>query len=222
MAFPSYDFASELKTPNQLGVNRGGGWDQIGSAIAGVNYYMDSAAFGEATGFAKMWGGQFSQQTPLGVHFFAKTGRTCANGEPMYEYISTIPKGDILGQRIKNEVAGIGLPQMRGLALGAMEDARDALNPAPFFSALGGTDEKPKCRKLRARVGDANGRLASSNNPNNVWITGETQRDAQGMPTQEFWVKEGFSTQEPKFTYPWIAGALLGVLAIGILSLKQK
>ncbi len=236
MAFPKYSFADQLKTPAQLDITKGGSFDQIGNAIAGVNYYMDSIAFGESTGFAKTWGNrQFSQQKPLGIRFFTKTGRTCDNGEPMYAYVSSIPKGNILGERIKNEIKGVGLPQLRGLALGAMEDARDALNPNPFFKIMGAESINPKCVKKRRVVGDAEGRLANPNDSKNVWVTGETQPNSKGMPTQEFWIEDGIEEdidteleegfkgkQEPQFTYPWIAGVLLGVLAIGILSLKQK
>ncbi len=227
MSFPTYDYAGELATPADLRIGRGGGFGQIGDAIAGVNYYFDSVGFGDATGFAKMWGNrQFSDQKPLGVQFFAKTGRRCSNGEPMYEYISTIPKGDILGQRIKTEIERTGLPPLKGLAVGALEDARDALNPAPFFAAISDPGDQ-KCRKLRARVGDARGRLSSPKDPKNVWVTGPTIPDSQGMPTQEFWVKEGFSTQTPEQAQklksePVLAGILLGVLVLGILFVKKK
>ena len=225
MAFPKYNYADELAKPTDLGIGRGGGWDQVGGAIAGINYYFDAIGFGDATGFARMRGGPYrDSQRPLGVRFFAKTGRTCSNGEPMYEYISTIPKGDILGKRIQREVEQLGLPPMKGLAVGAMEDARDALNPNQFAEAWNG--ESTECKRLRARVGDAQGRLASAKDPKNVWITEPTQPDAQGFPTQERWVlktTEGFSRNPTTLQQSvWLAVGLLGVLGIAILSHKAK
>jgi hypothetical protein len=226
MAFPKYDYAQELATPTELGLGRGGGFDQIGNAIAGVNYYFDAVGFGDATGFARMWGNrQFREkQQPLGIQFFTRTGRTCPNGEPMYEYISTIPQGDIVGKRVKDEARKMGLPPLKGLGPGLLEDARDALNPAPFAKALNG--EPIKCKKLRARVGDARGRLASQKDPSQVWITGDVQRDTQGFPTQEFWIQEGFGTQQPSEQLQqqslWLAGILLGIVGIAILSHKSK
>lgn len=224
MAFPKYDYAEELAKPTDLGIGRGGGWDQVSGAIAGINYYFDAVGFGDATGFARMRGGPYrDSQRPLGVRFFAKTGRTCSNGEPMYEYISTIPKGDILGKRIQREVEQLGLPPMKGLAVGAMEDARDALNPRQFEEAWNGASNE--CKQFRARVGDAQGRLVSAKDPKNVWISEPTQPDAQGFPTQERWVQkvtEGFSERPRDLQSVWLAAALLGVLSIAILSHKAK
>jgi hypothetical protein len=215
MAFPKYDYAQELITPQDLGVTRGGRFNQIGSAIAGVNYYFDAIGFGDPTGFAKLWGGQYrNAQKPLGLRFFAKTGLTCPNGEPMYQYVSTMPKGDALGTRMQKEIEGIGLPPMKGLGPGMVEDAKDAFNPARLFKV-----GEIQCKKLRAPVGDGNGRLASTKDPTQVWIEGPTQRDAQGMPTQEFWV-EGFANK--RSTCAWSAGLILAVLGIAILSHKAK
>jgi hypothetical protein len=221
MAFPKYNYAEELATPAELRIGRGGGWNQVSGAIAGVNYYFDAVGFGDATGFARMQGGPFrDKQQPLGVRFFANTGRRCSNGEPMYEYISTIPKGDIVGKRIQREVEQLGLPPMKGLAAGMMEDTRDALNPNQFAKAWNG--DSTECKRLRARVGDARGRLASEKDPTNVWITEPTQPDAQGFPTQERWVQkitEGFSKRQQPM---WPALVLLGLLGVAILSHKAK
>jgi len=228
MAFPKYDFAQELATPTELQLGRGGGFDQIGNAVAGVNYYFDAIGFGDATGFARMWGNrQFrDKQRPLGVQFFTNTGRTCTNGEPMYEYISTIPSGDLLGKRVKDEAQKMGLPPLKGLGTGILEDARDALNPNAFSKAWNEGEEKA-CKKIRARVGDSRGKLVSEKDPAQVWITGPTQPDAQGFPTQEFWVrdtKEGFtSTKKDSIQQIYLAGILLGFVGVGLfLSHKAK
>ncbi len=228
MAFPNYNFAQELATPNELGIGRGGGFDQIGNAIAGTNYYFDAIGFGDATGFARMWGNrQFREkQKPLGVQFFTNTGRTCSNGEPMYEYISTIPDGNLLGERVKREAQKMGLPPLKGLGTGIVEDARDALDTNRLFSAFS-EESSNECKKMRARVGDARGRLASEKNPADVWITDATQPDKQGFPTQEYWVsaKEGFETESQRTaqTQRWIAAGLLGIVGVAVFfSYKAK
>jgi hypothetical protein len=235
VTFPSYNFAEELATPQELQIGRGGGWDSIGDAVAGTNYYLDAIAFGDSTGFARMWGNrQFrDKQRPLGVQFFTKTGKVCSNGADMYAYISTIPKGDALGKRVKEESEKMGLPPMKGLGPGILEDARDALNPLPLFSSIL-ESQHAKCKKMTARVGDSKGSLVAKDGT--PWITTPTQKDRQGFPTQERWVLDSWISEKewsktPKTegkktegfqgslnTSQLVAGALIVLLGVGIYS----
>lgn len=231
----NYSFVDEMPNPEDLELYRDGGWDAIGNAIAGVNFYGDSIGFGSPTGFAKIWSNrQFrDKQKPLGVRYFVKTGRTCSNGEPMYEYIDTIPKGNALEPRITNEARKMNLPPLNGLGIGIMEDAAAALNPAPLFAAINDPSEgKADCVKLRAPVGDADGNL-SSKKTKVIWITDPVQKDAKGKPFQEYWIqksgpealvknasKEGFTNAFE--TNRWIAGVLLIALTSAVLFSCKK
>jgi hypothetical protein len=95
---------------------------------------------------------------PIGVNFWMKTGLTCSNGAEMWQYIEGIPKGDALGQRVADGLRSAGMPGMRGLAPGIVEDAKAALNPEPVLQAVFGSGY-PVCRFEKKPVGDQDGRI---------------------------------------------------------------
>jgi len=185
---PDYSFADELKTPREIGVRSGGDVGAITDAVSAVNYYTDVIGFGQRTGINQ------TNLSPMGIRFFMSTGSTCSNGATMYEYIDTTPKGNLLGKRIGQAISEMGLPAMKGLAPGVLEDARDALNPMPIFSAAMGTGY-PKCRQMTAPVGDMNGNTRSTYDSNNVWIKGEINPGN----TQTRWVQDRDAGGNPLF-----------------------
>ncbi len=135
MSYPDYSFSDELPAPSDLGIRRKASFNALFDSITGVNFYIDSIGFGEPTGLSKLRGGAFIQnQRPMGLQFFMNTGLQCSNGAPMYEYISTIPKGDALGKNVQSFLTSASLPAMRGLAPGILEDVKDSLNPERMFS----------------------------------------------------------------------------------------
>jgi hypothetical protein len=181
MSAPKYSYADEMMSPREIGIKRDGSFDGIMRAVAGINYYADTIGFGESTMYAKS---QNFQQSPLGIRYFLDTGATCSNGAKMYEYVDTVPKG--LGGRVGEEVKAMGLPQLRGLGPGIVEDAASALNPVPLMNAMvrGGY---ARCKQVSLPVGDAEGRLASRFNPKEPWIQGSTIQ-VNGKPHQKRWV----------------------------------
>jgi hypothetical protein len=200
---PAYSFADELPVPGEIGVRAGGDPGAIFDAAAGVNYYVDAIGFGQKTMF------NFTDMQPLGLRYFISTGATCSNGALMWEYVDTTPKGDILGQRVDKALGSMGLPRMRGLAPGILEDARDALNPMPIFRAAMGSGY-PKCTKVTLPVGDLKGNIRSPYDQNVQWIKGHVDPG----PAQTKWVhaKDGDGNpifmnstdyqNEPKIYYP--------------------
>ena len=230
--FPKYSFEDELASPRELGIRRDGSFDSIARAVAGINYYSDAIGFGSATGFAKIQG---LNQKPLGVRFFTKVGLTCSNGAEMYDYIDTIPKGNLLGKRVTAELDAMGLPRMQGLAPGILEDSMSALNPVPLLKAASGSGY-PACKKVQLPVGDANGALKSRYDANNVWVKGPVEMKG-GAPHQTRWVfdkwismeefdaapkteaakVEGFEVEQLPYSKA-VAGALIAVLALGVLA----
>lgn len=180
MLGPQYNYADELKTPREIGINRDGSPAGIARAMAGVNFYVDAIGFGHSTALAR---GMGQQQSPLGVRYFLETGATCSNGAPMYEYVDTIPKG--LPGRVGTEVQEtLGVP-FQGLAPGIIEDAARALNPASLFRAVTGSGY-PACKRVTLPVGDAEGRVASRVD-GTQWITTPVEmRD--GRPHQTRWI----------------------------------
>ncbi len=188
---PNYSYAEELASPRELGIERGGSFGKIMRAVAGVNYYTDAIGFGSATGLAKLSG---LDQRPLGIRYFLKTGLQCSNGADMYDYIDTVPKGDILGKRITNELRAMKLPTMQGMAPGMMEDSVSALNPMPLIRAASGSGY-PQCKKATLPVGDNEGRVKSRHDPKNVWIKDKYQT-IRGQPHQTRWVFDKWISME--------------------------
>jgi hypothetical protein len=104
----------------------------------------------------------------------------------MWYYVSGIPTGNSLGPKVKKALASTGLPGLRGLAPGILEDAQDALNPVPIFNALVGSGY-PKCKKVTLSVGDVKGRTQSDDGSS--WIVGPLD-SASGPPMQTRWVQD--------------------------------
>ena len=188
---PSYSYADELPAPNEIGVRDGGDVGAIMDSAAGVNYYVDAIGFGQKTMF------NTHDLNPLGLRYFMSTGATCSNGALMWDYIDTTPQGNLLGKRVDASLQSMGLPRMRGLAPGILEDARDALNPMPIFNAAMGTGY-PKCKQVTMEVGDMNGRIASAYDSSNVWIKGAVDTSS-GRPRQTRWIQDRDSRGNPLF-----------------------
>ena len=187
--FPQYNYADELYSPRELGIRRDGSFDGIMRSVAGINYYADAVAFGKSTMFAEQQG---MQQTPLGIRFFTKTGATCSNGADMYEYVDNVPKG--VRGRVGSEMEAMGLPNLRGLGPGILEDAVSSLNPIPLMDAAvnGGY---AKCKQVQLPVGDASGRIASRYTPATPWIK-DAIKMVNGVPHQTRWVLDQWISQE--------------------------
>jgi hypothetical protein len=181
---PSFSYADELATPSEMGIGRDGSFNGIMRAASGVNYYVDSIGFGQATGLAKLNG---MDQKPLGIKYFLKTGQICSNGADMYEYIDTVPKG--LPGRVGNEIKKTMGVDFRGLAPGIIEDSASALNPLPLFKSVIGSGYA-RCKKERLPVGDTNNSVKSRHvvdGKQQTWIKDPVEM-VNGVPHQTRWV----------------------------------
>jgi hypothetical protein len=182
---PDYNPADEMLAPAKVGVRRGDGLGDVMQAVKGVIYYTDMIGFGEASSaFTRGMPGL----RPLGVNYFLRTGAKCDNGAEMWEYISLIPDGSALGERVKVAIKDMGLPQLRGLAPGVIEDAKSALNPSPVINAVMGSGY-PKCKLVRMPVGDFDGKVTN--------VDGKLIVDPEGLILgsdkryyQEKWVQQ--------------------------------
>lgn len=188
---PSYSFSDELKSPKEIGVGDDGSPGGIMKAVAGVGYYTDVIGFGQSTGINYMVNG--NNMAPMGIRYFMPTGATCSNGAQMWEYVDSMPKGNLLGNRVKQALSDMNLPGMRGLAPGILEDARDALNPMPMFRAAMGTGY-PKCKQITLPVGDGYGNVKSPYD-GSVWIKGKIDPG----PVQTKWVQDTDGSGVPLF-----------------------
>jgi len=154
---PNYNPADEMLPPAAIGVHRGGDLNDVIGAVKGVIYYGDMMGFGESSSsFTRGMPGL----KPLGVNYFVNSGLTCSNGASMWEYVQTIPTGGALGDKIKVAIRDMGLPQLRGMAPGILEDAESALNPFPVINAVVGSGY-PQCVLVKRKVGDFDGKVTN-------------------------------------------------------------
>lgn len=171
---PDYDFADNLPLPGNINVRRSDSLESVIDAVKGAAFYTDMIGFGEASNSLTQSMG--TKPRPLGLNYFVRTGLQCSNGADMWYYVNGIPTGDALGKKMKDALASTGLPQMRGLAPGILEDAQDALNPRPVLNAVLGSGY-PKCKQVTLPVGDSNGAIKSSDGT--LWINGPVQGGKQ-------------------------------------------
>jgi hypothetical protein len=162
--------------------------------VKGVAFYSDMIGFGEASNPLTRSMGR--KPFPMGVNYFMRTMTKCSNGADMWTYINGIPEGTVLGKRVRDAMRNLGMPGLRGLAPGILEDAQAGLNPVPVLNSLFGTGYA-KCKQVRMPVGDAFGRLRSSDNVE--WIRPLFPGDIQtvaGKPTQARWIFDRWMTQD--------------------------
>uniref|UniRef100_A0A6C0KP22 Uncharacterized protein n=1 Tax=viral metagenome TaxID=1070528 RepID=A0A6C0KP22_9ZZZZ len=185
-----YSPADAMMTPAQIGVEVGDSMGDVVQAVKGVGFYSDQIGFGAPS--TRLTAGM--PLRPLGVNYFMKTGMTCSNGAEMWHYMKGITEGDALGRKVKLAMEQMGLPPLKGLAPGMIEDAQNALNPTPLMNSLFGTGY-PQCKQVSLQVGDAYGRTADADTGEN-WIgdtTGLSMRDMPGVgtvPVQTRWIQD--------------------------------
>lgn len=194
---PNFDFAENLPMPADVGVQRGDSLRSVMDAARGAAYYMDMIGFGEPSNdFTKNMG---NKPRPLGINYFIKTGSQCSNGADMWYYVEGVPNGKALGETLTTALRRSGLPQLRGMAPGMLEDAKAGLDPRPVVSAVLGSGYA-KCRKVTKPVGDTFGNIVNPNNRSERWILGPVQMK-DGVPHQTRWVQDVDSKNNPVYLF---------------------
>lgn len=183
---PDYSYADEMPLPGEVGVRSGDSLDDVMNSVKGVAYYADMIGYGEPSNF--LTNNMGNKPRTLGINYFIKTGTTCSNGAKMYKYVNGIPKGDALGKRMGEAMKSAGLPQLRGLAPGMLEDAQVALNPEPIVNAVFGSGYA-QCKQVTLPVGDSTGRIKSQDGKQ--WVHDDVQYK-NGTPTQTRWVLDSW------------------------------
>jgi len=192
---PEYSYADNIPLPGDIGVRQEASFGALFDSISGVNYFLDTIAFGGPSFF------DTHNPQPMGVRYFLNTEQRCSNGASMSEYFDGVTKGDLLGNRVAAGLASAGLPGLKGLAPGMLENARDALDPRPILSAVTATGY-PVCQQIVCPVGDTNGAIQTPGlpgDPPTQYIIDPVQYGNAGMsgPTQTRWVqaydKDGYA-----------------------------
>ncbi len=182
---PNYDINDAIPTPAEIGVKRGKNLSDAVNAMKGMAYYVDTIGFGESsTNFSK---GLKKPVEKYGINYFMPTGARCSNGADMWMYVETIPKGDALGKSAQKAMQQLGMPALRGLAPGIIEDAKGALNPVPMMSAVFGSGY-PKCELVEKQVGDPRGKIQSKEG--SPWVYDMSSVYFRGgLPYQKKWIQ---------------------------------
>jgi hypothetical protein len=184
---PDYSFADNIPLPGQIGVRQEPSFGAIIDSVAGINYYVDTIAFGGRTFFDEQ------NPSPMGLRYFLNTEMRCSNGATMSEYFDGVTRGDLLGDHVAEALASAGLPGLRGLAPGMLENARDALDPRPIFAAVTSTGY-PVCQQVVCPVGDGAGAIQNAQDATKPYIIDPVQYAPGGGPTQTRWVQAYDST----------------------------
>jgi len=198
-----YSPADAMKTPPQLGIRVGSSIGDVAQAVKGVGFYTDQIGFGApSTGLTN---GMPLQ--PLGVNYFLNTGTICSNGAQMWEYIQGIPEGNAMGEGVKRAMADMGLPPLKGLAPGMIEDVKRALDPAPLIQSVFGSGY-PQCRLVPQQVGDAYGRIRDEQTKE-LWISDEKSAYfSNGRYYQNKWIQDTKDGAPIQLTRDeWVAAA---------------
>jgi hypothetical protein len=191
---PDFSFAEQIPFPNQIGVNPGNTLDSVYGALGGVAYYSDVIGFGAPSS-------SYDQNLglkPIGVQVWMKSGMKCSNGANMWTYLNGIPTGGSLGSGVQNALAGAGMPALKGLAPGMMEDIQSALDPTPIMQSVFGSGF-PVCKMVERTVGDQNGNISKVDSKGNTIYyveNPETVVKRGGLSYQSRWTLDRFVTQE--------------------------
>jgi hypothetical protein len=188
----SYSPADAMLSPAQLGIHVGNSMGDVANAVKGVGFYIDQIGFGAPS--TSLTNGMPLQ--PLGVNYFLKTGATCSNGASMWKYMEGIPNGDALGKGVKKAMEDMGMPPLKGLAPGMIEDAKHALDPTPLMNAMFGSGY-PQCKQVTLHVGDAYNHIQDANT-GEYWITDPDTAQFNGTQyTQTRWVQDTYPNGNP-------------------------
>jgi hypothetical protein len=189
---PDYSYADELPLPDQVGVRRGNSLGAVMDSVRGIAFYGDQIGYGQASNFLSR--GARIQPFPMGINYFLRTPTKCSNGADMWQYINGIPAGTALGKRVSEAMRRLGMPALRGLAPGMVEDAKDGLDPSPIINAVLGSGYA-KCKEVTMPVGDHFGRLSGLEGKE--WIRPLFPGDIKyvnGKPTQTRWIFDKWIT----------------------------
>ena len=181
---PNYSYGDNIALPGDIRVRQEPTFSALLDSIGGINYYTDVIAFGGPSFFDS------HNPTPMGVRYFLNTEQRCSNGATMSDYFDGITKGDLLGNRVADGLASSGLPGLRGLAPGILENARDALDPRPILSAVTATGY-PVCQQVACPVGDYEGRIKDRTDPSIKYLADPPDRrdPKTSLPQQIRWVQ---------------------------------
>lgn len=191
---PDFSYAEAIPLPNQIGVRDGGDIGAVVGAVKGVAYYVDTIGFGEPSSFLD----QNMGLKPIGVQVWMKSGTICSNGADMWTYMNGIPDGTALGGGLAKTLSDSGMPGLKGIAPGMMEDIKSAFDPAPIMQSVFGTGF-PSCKMVEMPVGDQDGNISKKDASGNIIYyveNPETVVQRGGRSYQSRWTLDHMLTKQ--------------------------
>ena len=136
---PTYNYAKQIKTPNEIGMTSEGTMSALGADVQGLIAFTEILVSG---------GGDASRvKGPLGNRFYLKTGGQCTapdgNKVDRYVYMHNKATGSI---PFISDATGASFPEFRGLIPSSIENV-GAINPVAIFGGFM-QGANPPCRKL--------------------------------------------------------------------------
>ena len=191
---PDFSYAQAVPLPNQIGVRDGDDMGAVIGAVKGVAYYSDVIGFGGPSSSMSQGMGL----KPIGVQVWMKSGVRCSNGADMWYYMDGIPQGNALGGTLAKGLSDAGMPGLKGLAPGIMEDIQAAFDPTPIMQSVFGTGF-PSCKMEERVVGDQDGNIFTRDEKGNIiyYIDNpETVVRRNGRSFQSRWVLDHMMTKD--------------------------
>jgi hypothetical protein len=139
---PTYNYAKQIKTPEEIDMSSEGTMSALRDDIIGLTAFTEILVSG---------GGKASRvKGPLGNRFYLKTGGQCTapdgNKVDRYIYIHNKATGSI---PFISDMTGASFPEFRGLVPSSIENV-GAINPVAIFGGFM-QGANPKCRKLNLK-----------------------------------------------------------------------
>ena len=185
-----YSYVANIKTPQQLGMNKSGALVDLAKDIGSIIDYISVLVTGPSPALKH-------PTRPLGNKYFLKTIGKCTdqdgNTQSRSLYINNIPVGNI---PILSEVAGTDFSTFRGILPGIIENV-NVLNPVTLAESLM-EGASPDCIKLTAPVVDGSGNAGTSSGY--VTITDIKYMDPCAVSST--WEKPAIACGSGEFTPP--------------------
>lgn len=150
---PKYEYAKQIKTPNELGMSDRGSLSQIVKNVDGLIDYVGVLVSGNTRGT--------KTGRPLGNKYFVETIAKCKDedtGEKVkrHIYINNVPSGDV---PFISSAMGANFTSFKGLIPGTISNL-NAMNPNHIINSLQ-AKSTPVCRQMTLETIDENNTIGT-------------------------------------------------------------
>jgi len=147
---PSYNYATKIKAPTEMGMSATGSLSQLADDVGGLIGYIEVLVSGPSNALK-------NPTRPLGNKFFLPTIANCSDVDTKETvqrsvYINNVPVGNI---PFLSSATGVNLSEFRGLAPGILSNM-EVLDPIGMIRAVF-AGANPKCKNVTFPTIDESG-----------------------------------------------------------------